>query len=294
MSGLVFYLVDVFAEERYAGNQLAVVRGAGLLSSERMQEIANEMHFSETTFILSDQQRNGGYDVRIFTPSTEVPFAGHPTLGTAYVIKHFVIAEDAGSVVLNLKVGQIQVRFEKGRGNQEIVWMKQKSPVFGKTFSVARLAPVLNLDEADFDGRYPVQEVSTGLPFIIVPLKTLDAVRRARVNMDRLLELAKEVQAGILVFCPETYKEENSLNVRVFVDLFGISEDPATGSGNGCLAGYLSHHCYFGSDKVDVRVEQGYEVKRPSLLLLRAESKGSKIDVHVGGKVFLVASGKLV
>lgn len=294
MSGLVFYLVDVFAEERYAGNQLAVVRGAGLLSSERMQEIANEMHFSETTFILSDQQRNGGYDVRIFTPSTEVPFAGHPTLGTAYVIKHFVITEDAGSVVLNLKVGQIQVRFEKGRGNQEIVWMKQKSPVFGKTFSVARLAPVLNLGEADFDGRYPIQEVSTGLPFIIVPLKTLGAVRRARVNMDRLLELAKEVQAGILVFCPETYKEENSLNVRVFVDLFGISEDPATGSGNGCLAGYLSHHCYFGSDQVDVRVEQGYEVKRPSLLLLRAESKGSKIDVHVGGKVFLVASGKLV
>jgi trans-2,3-dihydro-3-hydroxyanthranilate isomerase len=294
MSDLVFYLVDVFAEEKYAGNQLAVVRGAGLLSSERMQEIANEMHFSETTFILSDQQRNGGFDVRIFTPSTEVPFAGHPTLGTAYVIKHFVINEDAGSVVLNLKVGQIQVCFEKGSGNQEIVWMKQKSPVFGKTFSVARLAAVLNLDETDFDGRYPIQEVSTGLPFIIVPLKTLNAVRRARTNMDKLLELTKEVQAGILVFCPETYKEENSLNVRVFVDLFGIPEDPATGSGNGCLACYLSHHCYFGSGQVNARVEQGYEVKRPSLLLLKAESKDSKIDVYVGGKVFLVASGKLV
>jgi trans-2,3-dihydro-3-hydroxyanthranilate isomerase len=292
MSDLIFYLVDVFAEEKYAGNQLAVVKDAGLLSSARMLKIANEMHFSETTFILSGQQRNGGYNVRIFTPSMEVPFAGHPTLGTAYVIKHFVTNEDVKSVVLNLKVGQIEVCFEKVKENQEIVWMKQMPPTFGKTFSDARLAAVLNLDETDFDGKYPIQEVSTGLPFIIVPLKTLDAVKRARINMDRLLELAKEVQAGILVFCPETYKEENSLNVRVFADLFGVPEDPATGSANGCLAGYLSHHCYFGSGKVNIRVEQGYEVRRPSLLLLKAESKDAKIDVYVGGKVFLVASGR--
>jgi trans-2,3-dihydro-3-hydroxyanthranilate isomerase len=294
MSDLVFYLVDVFAEEKYTGNQLAVVRGAGALSSERMLEIANEMHFSETTFILSDEKRNGGYDVRIFTPSTEVPFAGHPTLGTACVIKHFIITENVDSVVLNLKVGQIQVCFEKAKENQEIVWMKQMPPTFGKAFSAVRLAAVLNLDETDFDRKYPIQKVSTGLPFIIVPLKTLNAVKRARINMDRLLELAKEAQAGILVFCPETYKQENNLNVRVFADLFGVPEDPATGSANGCLAGYLSHHCYFGSDKVNVRVEQGYEIRRPSLLLLKAENKEAKIDVYVGGKVFLVASGKLV
>jgi trans-2,3-dihydro-3-hydroxyanthranilate isomerase len=294
MGDLVLYLVDVFAEEKYAGNQLAVVRGAGMLSSEKMLEIANEMHFSETTFVLSDKKRNDGYDVRIFTPSTEVPFAGHPTLGTAYVIKHFIIKEDVGSVVLNLKVGQIEVCFEKAKENQEVLWMKQMSPTFGKTFSAARLAAVLNLDETDFDGKHPIQEVSTGLPFIIVPLKTLDAVRRARINMARLLELAKEVQAGILVFCPETFKEENDLNVRVFADLFGVPEDPATGSANGCLAAYLAYHCYFGSDKVNVRVEQGYEVRRPSLLLLKAENKEAKIEVYVGGKVFLVASGKLV
>ena len=294
MSDLVFYLVDVFAEEKYAGNQLAVVRGGGLLSSEMMLEIANEMHFSETTFILSGQQRNGGYDVRIFTPSTEVPFAGHPTLGTAYVIKHFITNEDVDKVVLNLKVGRIQVCFEKAKEKQEIVWMKQMTPTFGKTFSAARLAAVLNLAKTDFDGKYPIQEVSTGLPFIIVPLKTLDAVKRARINMDKLFELAKEVQAGILVFCPETYKEKNNLNVRVFADLFGVPEDPATGSANGCLAGYLSQHCYFGSGQVNVRVEQGYEVRRPSLLLLKAENKEKKIDVYVGGRVFLVASGKLV
>lgn len=294
MRGLVFYLVDVFAEEKYAGNQLAVVRDARMLSGERMLEIANEMHFSETTFILSDQKRNGGYDVRIFTPSTEVPFAGHPILGTAYVIKHFITSENVDSVVLNLKVGQIQVCFEKAKGNQEILWMKQMPPTFGKTFGGAQLARVLKLDETDFDSKYPIQEVSTGLPFIIVPLKTLDAVRRARINKDKLLELAKEVQAGVLVFCPETYKKENNLNVRVFADLFGVPEDPATGSANGCLAGYLSHHCYFGTDQVNVRVEQGYEIRRPSLLLLKAENREAKTKVSVGGKVILVASGKLV
>ena len=293
MDGLTFYLVDVFAEEKYAGNQLAVVAGAGLLSSERMQKIANEMHFSETTFILSDQQRNGGFDVRIFTPSAEVPFAGHPTLGTAYVIRRFLVKKPISCVLLNLKVGQIPVSFEKTGARQETVWMEQVRPTFGKTFSVQQFAQVLQLGAEDFDSRFPIQEVSTGLPFIIVPLKTLAAVKRARVNMDSLLELAKIVKAGILVFCPETYEKGNDLNVRVFVDLFGITEDPATGSGNGCLAGYLSRYRYFGTDEVNARVEQGYEINRRSLLLLKAEGAAGNIRVHVGGKVALVATGKL-
>lgn len=293
MSRLTFYLVDVFAEQKYAGNQLAVVNGGALLSSEQMQEIANEMHFSETTFILSRLQRNGGFDVRIFTPATEVPFAGHPTLGTAYVIKHFIIKKPVSSVLLNLKVGQIPVNFEKTGARQETVWMEQVPPTFGKTFNVPQLAQVLKLSVDDFESRYPIQEVSTGLPFIIVPLKALDAVKRARISEERLLELAKEVKAGILVFCPETYEKGNDLNVRVFVDMFGVPEDPATGSGNGCLAGYLSRYRYFGTDEVNARVEQGYEIRRRSLLLLKAESKAGNIRVHVGGKVILVATGKL-
>jgi trans-2,3-dihydro-3-hydroxyanthranilate isomerase len=293
MSKLAFYLVDVFAEQKYAGNQLAVVNGGAALSSKQMQEIANEMHFSETTFILSDQKRNGGFDVRIFTPSAEVPFAGHPTLGTAYIIKRFIIKKPVSRVLLNLKVGQIPVNFEKIGARQEILWMEQVSPTFGRTFSVPQFAQILKLDANDFDNRYPIQEVSTGLPFIIVPLKTLAAVKQARISEERLLELAKEVKAGILVFCPETYEKGNDLNVRVFADLFGVPEDPATGSANGCLAGYLSHHRYFGTDKVNVRVEQGYEIRRHSLLLLKAENREGKTRVHVGGKVILVASGKL-
>jgi len=292
MKGLPFYLVDVFAEEKYTGNQLAVVRNAVALSSAQMQRVANEMHLSETTFILSDEKRNGGYDVRVFTPSTELPFAGHPTLGTAYVIRDSIVDKAVKKVVLNLKVGQIPVTFEKN-GESETVWMKQIPPVFGKTFDAAKVSRVLNLRIGDFDREHPIQEVSTGVPFIIVPLKTLDAVKRATVDKDKRLELAKETQAEILIFCPETYKRENNLNVRVFVDLLGIPEDPATGSGNGCLAAYLFHHHYFGEDTVNTRVEQGYEIERPSLLQLKAEKREGKLQVYVGGKEVIVATGEL-
>jgi trans-2,3-dihydro-3-hydroxyanthranilate isomerase len=294
MAELTVYLVDVFAEERFAGNQLAVVRNAACLSSERMQQIANEMHFSETTFIHSDEPRDGGYDVRIFTPFNEVPFAGHPTLGTAYIIKHYIAPHLKEKLVLNLGVGQISVTFQHGASGQEIVWMKQKPPVFAKTFNISDLAKILQLNEDDFDARYPIQEVSTGMPFIIVPLKTLSAVKNAQVNLIELKKVAEQVHGGILVFCPQTYHKENNLNVRVFVDLYGIPEDPATGSGNGCLAGYLSRYRYFGSDKVDVRVEQGYEIKRPSLLLLKAQTNQQQTEVQVGGKVVLVGSAKLL
>ncbi|MCW4007694.1 MAG: PhzF family phenazine biosynthesis protein [Candidatus Bathyarchaeota archaeon] len=295
MSRLAFYFVDVFAEQKYSGNQLAVVDGGAGLSTAQMQDIANEMHFSETTFIISHRQHRGGFDVRIFTPVTEVPFAGHPTLGTAYVIKHFIMKRrSVRDVLLNLKVGQIPVSFDKIGESQEIAWMKQMPPTFGKTFSVSQFIQILKLEAEDFDNRYPIQEVSTGLPFIIVPLKTLATVRRAKIHRESLLELAKEAKAGILVFCPETYNKSNDLNVRVFVDLFGIPEDPATGSGNGCLAGYLSRYRYFGTDHVNIRVEQGYKINRRSLLLLKAENKAGEIRVYVGGKVVLVASGKLM
>lgn len=293
MSSLTFYLVDVFAQEKYAGNQLAVFVNAGNLSNLEMQQIANEMHFSETTFILSNDKHNGGYDVRIFTPYNEVPFAGHPTLGTAYIIKRFIADKSKGNIALNLKIGQIPVAFEQTHANGENLWMKQIPPTFGKTFEITQLAKVLQLKEEDFDGRFPIQEVSTGMPFIIVPLKALDAVRQANVNMTYLRAMASEVHGGILIFCPQAIQKSNNLHARVFVDLYGIPEDPATGSGNGCLAGYLLNYRYLGTDKVCARVEQGYEIARPSLLLLKAQKTGDAFQVDVGGKVFLIAKGKL-
>ncbi|MGO8806245.1 MAG: PhzF family phenazine biosynthesis protein [Candidatus Bathyarchaeia archaeon] len=292
MSSLTFYLVDVFGQEKYAGNQLAVFVNAGNLSTTQMQKLANEMHFSETTFILGNDKYMGGYDVRIFTPTSEIPFAGHPTLGTAWVIKNFVADEKEDKVVLNLRVGQIPVSFEND-GDQETLWMKQVPPVFGEIFATSRLAKVLQLKEEDFDPRFPIQEVSTGVPFIIVPLKTLDAAKRANVNIAHLREMASQVRGGILIFCAQTINGGTDLHVRVFVNLFGIPEDPATGSGNGCLAGYLSRYRYFGNDEIDATVEQGIELGRPSLLLLKAHKSGDSFQVEIGGRVFFVAEGKL-
>lgn len=295
MKNLTFYILDVFAEEKYTGNQLAVVHNAAALSDGMMQKITKEMNYSETTFILSDDQKNGGYDVRIFTPEQEVPFAGHPTLGTAYIIQNEIIKEPAGTIILNLKAGRIPVTFQNTREGEDILWMKQMAPVFGKVFNTNDIVPVLTIEKEDIDERFPIQDVSTGLPFIVVPLRTLDAVKRARINKDELFKLTEDTQAKMfLIFCPETYGRDRELNVRVFCDYYGIPEDPATGSGNGCLAGYLVKHRYFGGDGIDIRVEQGYEIGRPSLLYLKAEQNQEQIDVSVGGKVIMVAKGELV
>jgi trans-2,3-dihydro-3-hydroxyanthranilate isomerase len=295
MTEHAFYVVDVFAEQKYAGNQLGVFRNAKGLSDEQMQQFAKEMNYSETTFILSERERDGGYDVRIFTPEHEIPFAGHPTLGTAFVIQQEIIKKPVEKVVLNLKVGQIPVTFRYSAGQVEIMWMKQIHPTFGEAFSAQGISQALNLDKGDIDDRYPIQAVSTGTPFIICPLKTIEAVKRANTNRQKYFELIKDTEAkAILILCPETYSKENNLNVRVFADYYGVAEDPATGSANGCLAGYLVKYRYFGKDRIDVRVEQGYQIGRPSLLFLRAEAKGEEIDVFVGGKVIMVAKGEFV
>ncbi len=295
MGKLAFYIVDVFAEEKYTGNQLAVVRDARALSDEQMLQITREMNYSETTFILSDEQNNGGYDVRIFTPGSEVPFAGHPTLGTAYIIQKEIIKQSVEKVILNLKVGQIPVTFNDAGREQKILWMKQVEPVFAEILEPESVAEVLGIGMKDIDERFPVQEVSTGMPFVIVPLRTLNAVKRIKINWDKYFKLIENTQAKvILAFCPETYNHDNNLNVRVFCDYYDIPEDPATGSGNGCLAGYLVKHRYFGEEKIDVRVEQGYEIGRPSLLYLKAQDEDGKIDVNVGGKVVMIAEGQLV
>ena len=291
MAGSTFYIVDVFAERKYAGNQLAVVRDAGALSSAEMQSIAREINFSETTFILSDAPRDGGFDVRIFTPREEVPFAGHPTIGTAHIIHSMILQGKTDSVVLNLPVGQIPVTF----GQNGFSWMKQIQPAFGQEHDPATLAAVLSLDVAEIDKRFPIQEVSTGLPFFIVPLQSLAALKKAKVQQERYFDLIRDTVAkGILVFCPEAHEPRNDISVRVFVDYFGVPEDPATGSANGCLAGYLVQQRYFGGETIDIRSEQGYEIGRPSLLLLKAAQRGADIDIFVGGQSVLVAQGALL
>jgi trans-2,3-dihydro-3-hydroxyanthranilate isomerase len=287
--------VDVFAEEKYAGNELAVVRQAASLSTQIMQKISREMNFSETTFILADEETRGGFDVRIFTPKEEMPFAGHPTLGTAFVIQQEILRQTVARVVLNLKVGPIPVTLGYRGALPDILWMQQIPPSFGGTLEPEQVAPVLGLDEDDIDRSFPVQAVSTGVPSFIVPLKTLKALQRSRVDRDKLFPLIRETEAkAFLLFCPETGSPENHLRVRFFADALGVPEDPATGSANGCLAGYLVKHRYFGRGGINLRIEQGHEVGRPSLLRLEADDKGDKISVRVGGRVIPVARGELV
>jgi trans-2,3-dihydro-3-hydroxyanthranilate isomerase len=285
---LTFYIVDVFAEEKYAGNQLAVVRGGAGLPDERLQKIALEINYSETTFVVSEEETEGGYDVRIFTPGDEVPFAGHPTLGTAYVIQHEILASPVDRITLKLKAGEIPVTFS------EVLWMRQLPPTFGATLDSALFARTLNLNPADLDHHHPVQEVSTGLPALIVPLRDLDALRRCKVDWERYTEVAG-TEKNLYVFCPESHDDgPGDLSARMFANDLGVPEDPATGSAAGCLAAYLLEHVYLGTDSLDVRVEQGYEIDRPSLLYLHTARDGDEMKVDVGGKVQMVAKGELV
>ncbi len=172
MFSLPFFIVDVFAEKQFTGNQLAVVLNANALTDEEMQQIAREMNFSETAFVRSDSPSMGGYPVRIFTPQQEIPFAGHPTLGTAFVINNEYENGSAKQISLDLQAGSIPVEFQRNFDTIECLWMKPKKPSFGTTLEIEQLAEALNLQANDFDPEFPIQEVSTGLPFLIIPVKS--------------------------------------------------------------------------------------------------------------------------
>lgn len=284
-----FFINDVFAERRYEGNQLATFLDCEGLDADSMQRMSREINFSESTFITDLNEKDGGYDVRIFTPQKEVEFAGHPTLGTAYVIRNHVAKDMPDRIVLNLKAGQVPVDFSsEGMG-----WMRQLPPRFGKDLVRQEIAMVLGLKPDVIDARFPIQEVSTGFPHIIVPLLSLKALKKVKVEVDRYEILIRNAWAeNLLVFCPEGHVQGQDLSVRVFPLSHGIAEDPATGSGNGCLAAYLYKHRYFGSDDLDVKVGQGYEIGRPSTLYLKAEGSNGQIKVTVGGRVFPTAKGE--
>lgn len=287
------HFVDVFAQGKYTGNQLAVVRDASNLTTDEMLAFTRETNFSEATFIELSDTTDDGYDVRIFDPAEEIPFAGHPTLGTAFVIREYLRDDHPEEVLLNLGVGQIPVWVEAHDGD-ETYWMRQIEPTFKDEFETELFADILGLNTADIDDSYPIKLVSTGLPTVIVPLNSLNAVEQAETQPEpyynRLIDSYGNV--NLLVFAPETV-EDNDLHVRVFADAADVPEDPATGSSNGCLAAYLVEHNYFDTDEIDVSVEQGYEMDRPSLLHLRAEKSPDGINVEVGGRVSPVLDGQL-
>jgi trans-2,3-dihydro-3-hydroxyanthranilate isomerase len=283
-----FTICDVFAREKFAGNQLAVFADAATMAPGLMQTLAREIHFSETTFILADQPGPKGWPVRIFTPAREVPFAGHPTLGTAFVIWDLFLGRKADSVTLDLAVGQVPVAVEDGGGR---LVMTQVAPEFGASFAPRDAAAVLGLDPADIDPRWECAEVSTGLWFGIIPVKTLDAMRRIRVNLAEYYRLARGLEAkAFLAFAPETESPDCDLHVRVFCDYYDVPEDPATGSANGCLCAWLVRNRWRGGAAVELHTEQGLEMGRPSRLYLQGREADGLITVRVGGRV--VVSGR--
>lgn len=280
-----FYIVDVFSELPYQGNPLAVVFGD--YPAETMQAITREMNYSETTFV-GPQRPDGRFPVRIFTPGRELPFAGHPTLGTAFVLRE-IVGVTATPLVLQEGVGPIPVQVESG----DVYWMRQNSAELGRCYRAEEMAPLLGLTADEVDPRHPIQVVSTGLPALIVPLRSLEAAARARLAMDAYRPyLEQGAPSSVLVFALGAAQALHDLHVRVFVGDLGIPEDPATGSANGSLAGYLAHYRVVGKT-VDVVVEQGLEMGRPSTLYLRAEAGGHAIQVQVGGRVVAVAEGRL-
>ncbi|MCP5053378.1 MAG: PhzF family phenazine biosynthesis protein [bacterium] len=290
--GLKYYFTDVFGNGKYTGNQLATFMDSGSLSTEEMQNITREINFSETTFILSHDPKDGGYDVRIFTPGGELDFAGHPTLGTAYIIRKHIIKKPVEKVVLNLKAGRVPVTFPAAGSDDQRLWMDLLKPEFGETADAGIIAKTLGLGEGDIDMRWPIQSVSAGVPHLIVPLKNLDALKRIKVSDDHYQKLCDNPWTRILVtFCPGGYTAGQDLGVRVFVGYYGIPEDPATGSGNGCLAAYLVKNRYFGSSTINVSVGQGYELGRPSLLSLKGHETEERVHMSVGGKVIPIAEG---
>jgi trans-2,3-dihydro-3-hydroxyanthranilate isomerase len=288
-----FYIVDVFAEEKFAGNQLAVFPDAGQIPAELMQKIAREINFSETTFITSEGVSES-YCVRVFTPNEEIPFAGHPVLGTAYVIHKTLIREQIRRITLNLKAGQVPVLFNYLEDGTDIIWMRQREASFGKSFKGEEIADVIGLEVSDLDARFPIEEVSTGLTMIMVPLKGLDAIKRAKTEKEKYFSLIRKSEAKALyMFSSEPYTKSGNISARMFAPAYGIEEDPATGSAAGCLAGYILNHNYLGKPKICASIEQGFEVGRPSRLYIKGEYEEGKMLIYVGGKVQMVAKGEI-
>jgi trans-2,3-dihydro-3-hydroxyanthranilate isomerase len=288
-----FHIVDVFAEELHAGNTLAVVRDAADLDPAAMQRIAREFGFSETTFITSRDE--SGAAVRIFTPAEELPFAGHPTLGTAWVLREHVLARRPATVTLALRVGAVPVTFEP-EGGAELAWLTAPPVTLGKTLEAERLAAVLGLAARDFSRTLPVQHVRAGVEFVHVPLANEDAVRRARFELAAFAPLAAEgYPTKLYLFAPGAGAD---LHARMLFHAGSVREDPATGSATACLGAYLLAHGVLAhggrGEHFGLRIEQGVEMGRPSLLRLEVTGGAGPAKIRVGGRVIESARGELL
>jgi trans-2,3-dihydro-3-hydroxyanthranilate isomerase len=296
-----FLIADVFTDEAFGGNQLAVVVDARGLSDVQMQKIANEMNYSETTFLLPSSRPDCDFKVRIFTPTQELPFAGHPLVGTGYVVGARNMVGLQGKVKrvnLDVKIGVIPVDLTIKNDQIQRTTMIQPKPQFPGIIDDDRKVKVaealgISLEQTTSTG-FPIELVSTGLPVLIVPIDSLATVQNIKGNFQQLVAVSELVGAKtILVFTRETVQQRANVHCRVFAPAAGVLEDAATGSANGAFGAYLVKNNVIATPPLTSIVsEQGFEMNRPSTLYLDVESDGENIImVKVGGDVVIVAEG---
>jgi trans-2,3-dihydro-3-hydroxyanthranilate isomerase len=298
-----FIQVDVFTAKPFGGNPLAVFPEAEGLTTEEMQRLAREMNLSETTFVLPPRAPGADFKVRIFTPAAELPFAGHPVVGTHWALAHLgrvELREPVTQVLFELGVGVLPADLYVTGGRVERVVMTQDHPTFHAVLEdVTDLAAGVGLvPEAIVETGLPVQVVSTGVPQMMVPVRSLAEVQS--LAPDQLNASALNRACGacgtecVMVFTFETARPEATVHVRMFAPLLGVPEDPATGSANGALGAYLVHHRAVPVTKPTTHIvsEQGAEINRPSTLYVEVDSVGEEVAaVRVGGQVVPVAKG---
>ncbi len=287
-----FAQFDVFSARPFEGNPLAVFPDARGLSDQEMQALAREMNLAETTFVFPRDpaaERERGVRVRIFTVQEELPFAGHPTLGTAFQLRG---STGAGEIALELNVGRVPVRFEEKAGQPVFGEMTQVEPTFAQIHDRETVVRATSLRDGDIDPSLPIQTVSTGMPFTIVPLRGLDVIRRLQVNLAGATEYLQQSGGGKFFYfvTRETVDPGARLHARML--MYG-GEDPATGSAAGCAAAWMVAHGVAQPDE-QVRVEQGVEINRPSRIFVRAGRVDNRVvNVRVGGNVVEVLRGEV-
>ena len=286
-----FVQLDVFTSRPLEGNQLAVFTDARGLSDDEMQKLARETNLCETTFILprdAATERSEGHRVRIFTVNQELPFAGHPTLGTAWYLRQ---QADTEEIVLDLKAGKIPVRFEQREG---LLFgeMRQAEPQFGALHPHDVIAGVLGIPPGELDPSLPIQTVSTGLPFTIVPFRSLATLQKLQISWNQMAPyLAAMGNPAFFYFvCRETVDPRATLHARM---IFYNGEDPATGSAAGCCTAWAVMHGVLPPESPGL-IEQGMETRRPSRIYIRAARSGDQVrNVRVGGNVVHVIDGEV-
>lgn len=282
---------DVFSSQPLEGNSLAVFSDARGLSDAEMQSLAREMNLSETTFVFPrdpETEREKGVRVRIFTVHEELPFAGHPTLGTAFALRGNT---STNLVNLDLNVGKVPVQFEDSPHQATFAEMTQADPVFGVQHNGEAVARATGLSLTDFDSSLPIETVSTGIPFTVVPLKSLSVIQNLCLNLHASDEYLQKTGGKFFYFVSrETLDSAAHLHARM---LFYNGEDPATGSAAGCTAAWMVAHGVASPD-LRVLIEQGIEMQRPSRIFVRASKRDNRIvNVRVGGNAVEVIRGEV-